>query len=172
MLLPRFTQDSWHFLPQVNDKWQVCDIIEVTASREGSIVNRIGPVIKSLREKAGLSQAELAQMAGLQQSLISRYETGSRERVDTTMLAPIAKALGVTVDEINLRAGLPTLPIVEKTALMRRLERVVNQLSPARQEELIAIAIALGTMPEPTIRPADVLEKGEPTENAPSTADN
>lgn len=129
-------------------------------------------MLKSLREQARLTQAELAEKTGLKQSLISRYETGTRERVDLTLLAPIATALGVTVDEICLRAGLPTLPIVAKTAIMRRLESIVDQLSPARQEEIIALATALGTMPEPVIRPSDVLVKGDQTENAPEPADD
>lgn len=63
--------------------------------------NVIGKQVKRIREKAGLSQEQLAirlEMAGWQvdRFLISKIERGERQILDTEVLL-IAKALKVTV---------------------------------------------------------------------------
>lgn len=55
--------------------------------------------LRALREKAGLSQRELARLIDERQSNVSFWErTGLLPRSDK--LAPIAQALGVTVEEL------------------------------------------------------------------------
>ena len=54
----------------------------------------LGLAVKSLRIKAGLTQAQLAEKAGVNQSSISRLER-SRQSVTVTKFARIAQALGV-----------------------------------------------------------------------------
>lgn len=63
--------------------------------------------LKELRAAAGMSQQSLAVAAGLSVSLASQIERGSRSdpRISTT--AALARALGVTLDE--LMAGGPLL---------------------------------------------------------------
>lgn len=51
--------------------------------------------LRKLRQKKGLSQAELGKRAGVRQAAISALENGKRQRVDLDMLDRIAKALGV-----------------------------------------------------------------------------
>ena len=57
------------------------------------------------RVKRGLSQNQLAKMAGVPQSVICDIESGKTKapRIDT--LQAIAAALGVTVDELIGKAG-------------------------------------------------------------------
>lgn len=57
------------------------------------------------RVKRGLSQNQLAKMAGVPQSVICDIESGKTKapRIDT--LKAIAAALGVTVDELIGKAG-------------------------------------------------------------------
>jgi transcriptional regulator with XRE-family HTH domain len=51
--------------------------------------------LKSHREKAGLSQAELAEVVGVRQATISDLETGKSRRVELDLLERLASALGV-----------------------------------------------------------------------------
>ena len=62
-------------------------------------------MIRELRIKKGLSQMELANRAGVKQSVISYIESGRTKhpRIDT--LAAIAKVLGVSVDKLLRKAG-------------------------------------------------------------------
>ena len=62
-------------------------------------------MIKELRRKKGLTQAKLAEIAGIRQGVLSYIESGRTKhpRIDT--MTAIAKALGVTVDELTKKAG-------------------------------------------------------------------
>lgn len=55
----------------------------------------MGNKIKNLREKAGMSQTELADKLGLSKSVISAYEKGIR-KPSFKVLPLLAKALNVT----------------------------------------------------------------------------
>ena len=63
---------------------------------------RIGQRIAALRSVAGLTQAQLADRAGMQRSHISRIEAGSLA-VTLESIEAIAQALGMTVDLIDPR---------------------------------------------------------------------
>lgn len=54
----------------------------------------IGAVVRSLRERAGLSQAELAEKAMLTQKTVSAIETGETNGLPRTR-RKLAEALGV-----------------------------------------------------------------------------
>lgn len=58
------------------------------------MVDAIGERIKNARTGAGMSQAELADKAGLSQSMISRIEQGQRDTPLSTFRR-IAEALGL-----------------------------------------------------------------------------
>lgn len=58
-----------------------------------------GPVIKALREKRALTQAQLAQIIGVSDKAVSKWETG-KGLPDLSLVAPLAKALGVSVIEL------------------------------------------------------------------------
>ena len=57
-------------------------------------MNKIGDVIKKLREESGVTAKDLAQKIGLSASQMSRLESGQR-RINSEVLTRIAKALGV-----------------------------------------------------------------------------
>lgn len=55
--------------------------------------------LRYIRERNGLTQAELAEKVGVSQGAVSGYEKGSlRPTID--VCAKLAKALGVTMDEL------------------------------------------------------------------------
>lgn len=65
-----------------------------------------GAVIKQLREKNKLTQAELAEKLAVSDKTVSKWETG-KGYPDITLLEPIAAAFGVSLTE--LIAGYPVI---------------------------------------------------------------
>ena len=58
-----------------------------------------GAAVKSLREKRGMTQAELAEKIGVSSKTVSKWET-AKGLPDITLLQPLAQALGVSVIEL------------------------------------------------------------------------
>jgi len=58
-----------------------------------------GAVIKELREKKGLTQAELAEKLYVSDKAVSKWESG-KGYPDITLLEPIAKVFGISVTEL------------------------------------------------------------------------
>ncbi|MBV6372459.1 helix-turn-helix domain-containing protein [Enterococcus casseliflavus] len=56
--------------------------------------------IREFRKKAGLTQAELAIIAGVSRTIISGLESGTTTVTSTATLLKLAKALNVTIDEL------------------------------------------------------------------------
>jgi transcriptional regulator with XRE-family HTH domain len=68
---------------------------------------RYAAMLKSLRERAGLSQAELARRLGINQPSLSRWESGQGEP-GLSIIRPLAAALGVDIETlVNLPAPAP-----------------------------------------------------------------
>ncbi len=86
--------------------------------------------LKRERRKAGLTQTELAELAGTTQVTISEIETGNREPHAST-LRKLARALGVEVADFFVE---PVLPKVEASEAMERL----RTLQPAQVRRLLA----------------------------------
>lgn len=59
--------------------------------------------IKGFRKKAGLTQVELATLAGVSRTVISGLESGTTTVTSTATLLKLAKALNVTIDELFLK---------------------------------------------------------------------
>ncbi len=76
-------------------------------------------------------------------------------------MARIANALDVTVEEIYIQAGI--VPSHDRTGELRlkRLERAFRNLSPSRQDEVLAIVNALGALPDPNPAPHVVGDNNE-----------
>lgn len=67
-------------------------------------MNNFAAAIQEIREERGMTQRELADLTGIDQSLLSRRFSG-QVRIKLNELPIFAKALGVTVDEIRKRAA-------------------------------------------------------------------
>lgn len=61
---------------------------------------RLGALIKSLREAAGMNQPELARKVKVTTAYISALEAGKRRNPSFVVLKQIARALGVPVTEL------------------------------------------------------------------------
>jgi len=86
-----------------------------------------------IRRQLGLTQAELAQMIGVEQPTISRLEAGS-DAVTLRLLKQVAEALHVSVAELFLD---------EREAQEQALLDVYRALSPERQQGWIDLARVL-----------------------------
>lgn len=56
-----------------------------------------GAALRTLRKEAGMSQAQLAQAAGVTARTIQYYEAGNRQPQSTAVVAKLARALGQPV---------------------------------------------------------------------------
>jgi len=59
----------------------------------------LGPALRIRREAAGLSQSRLARQLGIDVATVSRWERDQRKPA-FDLLAPLADALGCTVDDL------------------------------------------------------------------------
>ncbi len=64
-------------------------------SREYAVVLRL---LRAAREKAGITQVQLAKKLGLTQSFVSKIERGDR-RLDIVQLRTVCKLFGLTLGE-------------------------------------------------------------------------
>jgi transcriptional regulator with XRE-family HTH domain len=62
-------------------------------------MDKLAPHLKDLRERKGLTQSGLGKLVGLDQTHISRLESGTKG-VSNEKLRAIAEALGVTVSDL------------------------------------------------------------------------
>jgi DNA-binding XRE family transcriptional regulator len=75
-------------------------IVTTYLQRDNMSPQRIGGVLKRLREQKGLSQYALAKKSGVAQGYISEMEAGAKKNPGIETLRKIAKALGIPVTEL------------------------------------------------------------------------
>ena len=67
---------------------------------ENNQENKLGKEIKALRLKLQLSQDEFARKADIPYTTLTKIETGVIKKPSVFVMAKIAKALNITVDEL------------------------------------------------------------------------
>ena len=67
---------------------------------ENNQENKLGKKIKALRLKLELSQDEFARKADIPYTTLTKIETGVIKKPSVFVMAKIAKALSMTVDEL------------------------------------------------------------------------
>ena len=100
----------------------------------------LGQRLSRLRKEAGYTQVELAKKMGLQQNLISVYETG-RGRINAEMAVHFMKALGVSPDEFFALKG-PGKAKRGPTGKLGRLFEKASKLPRRQREKLIEFVSA------------------------------
>ena len=60
----------------------------------------IGKNIKKLRNKLGLSQEEFAQKSGVKYTTLTKIESSVIKKPSVMVMAQIAKALGVSIEDL------------------------------------------------------------------------
>jgi transcriptional regulator with XRE-family HTH domain len=61
----------------------------------------IGDVIRTMRERRGLSQRDLASNARVSQPYLAQLENGTRKRPAFDIVVKIARGLGLSLDELS-----------------------------------------------------------------------
>jgi transcriptional regulator with XRE-family HTH domain len=106
------------------------------------LAKSFGERLHRYREDRGLSQRQLAQLAGIDAMSISRYERGATLPT-ADALAEIAKTLHVTADALLFgKANRQEQPKIKNVLLLQRLEDISN-LDPKDQATLIEVIDSL-----------------------------
>lgn len=91
-----------------------------------------GKRLADLRKERGLTQAELGEQIGVNQTAIGSYEIG-RRRIPLSQVAPLAKSLGVSVAElVELQPSSNGKP--GPTPKLQRQIQQVSELPRAKQK--------------------------------------
>lgn len=135
------------------------------------MINNIGTRIKQARINAGFSVEELAKKIGKNRATIYRYESGEIADLPTTILEPLAKALGTTPAQLmgwepeqpkekpkgvkipvlgSVAAGVPITAISD----IEDYEEITEEM--ARQGEYFALKIKGDSM-SPIIRNGNIV---------------
>ncbi|UGQ12784.1 XRE family transcriptional regulator [Yinghuangia sp. ASG 101] len=65
----------------------------------GGVLAAVGPRLRDLRRKRGITLASLSEATGISESTLSRLESGGR-KPNLELLLPLARAYGVPLDEL------------------------------------------------------------------------
>ena len=135
------------------------------------MINNIGARIKQARINAGFSVEELAKKIGKNRATIYRYESGEIADLPTTILEPLAKALGTTPAQLmgwepeqpkekpkgvkipvlgSVAAGVPITAVSD----IEDYEEITQEM--ARQGEFFALKIKGDSM-SPLIRDGNIV---------------
>ncbi len=134
--------------------------------QEAGDVDNLGAFIRRMRMKLGLSQRELAKMAGVSQSLIARIETGSiNPRFET--VAKILRALESVARSRKYALSIASKPVVTLSLrdTLRDAFRLMDKYGFSQLPVVDNDGRVVGTVYESTILRAlinegeDVLEK-------------
>jgi transcriptional regulator with XRE-family HTH domain len=83
----------------------------------------IGRRLREIRKRRGLTQTEVAQQLGIDQTLVSNYERGAA-RLHGALVAGFAKALRISADEILGTKDSSSKGGPVNGRLLRRLQRI------------------------------------------------
>ena len=102
----------------------------------------VGQRLARLRKEQGLTQAELAERIGINQTSVSDYET-SRLRLSDEMLARVALALKVSADTLLGLKGGARRTNQATVRILRRLNRIASLPMPQKKALLKTIDMML-----------------------------
>lgn len=94
-----------------------------------------GARLAELRKARGFTQLELAEQVGLSRRMLAYYE-GQSAHPPTTHLPGIARALGVTTDELLGLVAIKTTARQKDSRLQRRIQEIEKLDAPDRRQVL------------------------------------
>jgi transcriptional regulator with XRE-family HTH domain len=108
----------------------------------------LGAVIRAHREKAGLSQRELAAQAGCHHSYLARLENGSNDKPTPEVLQGIARALGLEPGKLLRFIGVkPATALPTPRVYFRRAYGMTDSEAQETAARIEAILAELRTHP-------------------------
>ena len=94
--------------------------------------------LRELRKRRGLSQVQLAENVGIDQTLLSTYERGT-VRIHGAMVAALAKALRTTTDELLALKEPKESASIKDRRFLRRLDQI--EKLPRRKKDALLTTI-------------------------------
>jgi transcriptional regulator with XRE-family HTH domain len=94
-----------------------------------------------LRKTRGLTQAQLGEKVGISYRMVAYYE-GQTAHPPTHILPALAKALGVSADDLLGAAKLPSVPIDIDVRIWRRLQKI-QSLPPGTRKSILRVLDSL-----------------------------
>jgi transcriptional regulator with XRE-family HTH domain len=94
-----------------------------------------------LRKARGLTQAQLGAKVGISYRMVAYYE-GQTSHPPTHILPGLAKALGVSADDLLGAAKLPSVPIDVDVRIWRRLQKI-QSLPPGTRKSILRVLDSL-----------------------------
>jgi transcriptional regulator with XRE-family HTH domain len=98
----------------------------------------VGRRVRQARVRAGLTQARLAEAAGVTDETVSRIERGAYEAAFSTIVV-LARALGVSIDGLAGLGGKER-PVRSGSPLVTELARAAEKLAPRAVRTLLELA--------------------------------
>jgi transcriptional regulator with XRE-family HTH domain len=110
--------------------------------QEGGVAVRkneveLGGTIRQLRKKAGLTQEELADMAGIYYTYLGEVERGNKSPTFSTLIK-IADALGVRVADL-VSGDVKTIVLDERDVLRKELLSLMKGKSPKTLRKVVKV---------------------------------
>lgn len=111
--------------------------------------------IRTLRENAGLTQTQLAELAGLDQTTVSKIESGHRRKIHATTLIAIAEALNTSVEVLKgqkpahqyNQTDVSILQYLKEHLSTDQLARVANLTQNLNDDELAQLIAQFAQTP-------------------------
>lgn len=123
-------------------------------------MNRFGNYLYSLRKEKHMTQAELADLLGITNKAVSKWETGEAFP-ETAQLVPLADIFGVSVDDL-LRGGpayaeekkgdalsdgeVPRSPAADQACTEEEIGRLAQKFRPENWNTKFAVWIGIGVV--------------------------
>lgn len=131
------------------------------SGRAHQTIEPFGALLRRMRERAGLSQQELADRAGLTPHAVSALERGTRTRPYPHTVRSLAEALGASADERDaLIAAVPRRRAAPRDAEAAPADRGVPIADPARTGGLIVPPTLLYGRDDDVTAVAEVIRTG------------
>lgn len=103
----------------------------------------IGETVRSWRRELGLTQSELADRMGVAQNHVSAIETGKLVDPQASTVEKLARAFGVTVDEllagVRREAGGLEYQIVRESYALREMAEKWSELDHDQQQVVVTV---------------------------------
>ncbi|WP_200215772.1 helix-turn-helix domain-containing protein [Micromonospora coerulea] len=119
------------------------------ANEESAVLAAVGPRLRALRTRRGVTLAQLAETTGISVSTLSRLESGGR-RPTLELLLPLARAYQVPLDELVgapatgdprvhprpiVRHGITFLPLTRRPGGLQAFKQILPPHTPAEPEQ-------------------------------------
>ncbi len=119
------------------------------ANDEAAVLAGVGPRLRALRTRRGLTLSQLAEATGISVSTLSRLESGGR-RPTLELLLPLARAHQVALDELVgapetgdprvharpiVRHGITFVPLTRRTGGLQAVKQIFPAGTPGRAPE-------------------------------------